>query len=104
MLNEYLDLDKFPLNKPESDGYSRLVEQCKGELATEGMFNLEQFVRPACLAKSVEDILPSMASPRRNTINSSNTEKAKRKPQRLKNSRKGSSTYLASPVTAWWRR
>lgn len=45
-MDQYLDLATFPLDRPESAEYARLVARCKAELATDGMFNLDGFLRP----------------------------------------------------------
>ena len=61
-MNDLLNLKKFPMDRPGSEEYKCLVERCMGELEEDGMFNLEGFVRPECLAEAVAALAPKMAS------------------------------------------
>jgi hypothetical protein len=55
-----LDLDRFPLDKPGSRPWQELVERCRADLASAGMFNLEGFVRPAAIDQALIEIKPVM--------------------------------------------
>lgn len=57
-MKEILDLERYPINQPQSDTYLALVEQCKSELGAYGMFNLEGFMRPAPIAATLEKAMP----------------------------------------------
>jgi 2OG-Fe(II) oxygenase superfamily len=57
-MHDILDLDRFPLGKPGSAAWLALVEQCRADLASNGMFNLEGFVLPAALEKAVAEMKP----------------------------------------------
>ncbi len=59
-MNELLDLQKFPLDKPESNEYSNLVKRCRNELETDGMFNLDGLVHADVLNASIDAIMPKM--------------------------------------------
>lgn len=59
-MHHILDLARYPLDKPGSPAWTRLVEQCQAELARDGMFNLEGLVRPEALAKAVAEVKPVM--------------------------------------------
>jgi hypothetical protein len=57
-LHEILDLDRFPLDRPDSAAGRALAERCRGALAAEGLFNLEALVRPEALARAVAELDP----------------------------------------------
>ena len=40
-MRELLDLDRFPLERPDSPRDLHLIERCKADLAAHGMFTLE---------------------------------------------------------------
>jgi hypothetical protein len=58
-MNDVLDLDRYPVDRLESRAGLALVERCKAELLTLGMFNLERFVR-----QEVADRVASQLAPR----------------------------------------
>jgi hypothetical protein len=53
-----LDLDRYPLDKPDSPAFAALVARCQQELALHGMFNLHGFVRPQAIAQAAAQIVP----------------------------------------------
>jgi len=57
-MHEILDLDLYPLDQPDSPAYAALVKRCQDDLAADGMFNLEGFMRPAPIAATLDDALP----------------------------------------------
>ena len=61
-LQTVLDLDSFPLDRPDCTGYAALVARCKQEMAEEGMFNLDAFLRPAFARSEAEAHTPKMDS------------------------------------------
>ncbi|MCF1709368.1 2OG-Fe(II) oxygenase [Tabrizicola sp. J26] len=59
-MREILDLDRFPLDQPGSPAWNDLVARCRADLAKEGMFNLEGFVKPEAVARAMTQIEPVM--------------------------------------------
>jgi len=57
-----LDLDRYPIDRPESPETIRLVERCQADLAAQGMFNLEGFVRAEAIERAVTEVEPLMDS------------------------------------------
>lgn len=57
-MHQYLDLDRYPLHRPDSAEYAALVAQAKADLAKDGMFNLPGFLRPEATAKAVAALIP----------------------------------------------
>lgn len=61
-MNTLIDLDRYPLNRPDTAEWQALVDQCRAELATDGMFNLPGFLRPDALAQAVDELTPKLAT------------------------------------------
>ena len=61
-MQKIVNLDRYPLDQPDSGAYQSLVARCRSELAQDGMFNLEGFVRAEILASAVNDLSPAMAT------------------------------------------
>lgn len=59
-MHDILDLARYPLDRPGTDEWQTLVDRCKSDLASDGMFNLEGLVKPAALAKAVGEVQPVM--------------------------------------------
>ena len=57
-MRDILDLVHYPLDKPGSAPWLALVEKCQADLAQDGMFNLEGFVKPEALTKAVAELKP----------------------------------------------
>jgi len=57
-MRDLLDLDRYPLDRLASPEGQALVARCKAELATQGMYNLEGFLRPAAIAQAVAEVGP----------------------------------------------
>jgi len=57
-MNDVLDLDRYPLDQPESSSFEALVSACRRDMAAHGMFNLEGLVRPAAIERAVREIEP----------------------------------------------
>ena len=55
-----IDLDRYPLHRPDTDAYRTLVEKCRADLAREGMFNLEGFMLPEAIDKTLQDAAPRL--------------------------------------------
>lgn len=52
-----LDLDRYPLDRPDSPEFKALVARCQAELEDHGMFNLEGFMRPEAIADTLAKTL-----------------------------------------------
>lgn len=61
-MKNYLNLDEFPLDRPDSESYRGLVGSCRAELEKTGMFNLNGFVKAVALDEAVAALAPKMAS------------------------------------------
>ena len=61
-MNEVLDLDRFPIDRPDSPEGQALIARCKADLAADGMFNLDGFVRPESIAPAVSEVAPVLQS------------------------------------------
>lgn len=61
-MEQIIDLSAFPIDQPASAQCRRLVEQCKSDLARDGMFNLDGFFRPEAASRSVEQLMPTMTA------------------------------------------
>lgn len=59
---EFLDLDSFPLDRPDSAAYAALVARCRAELASGGMFNLDGFLKADAAQAEADSHKPKMAS------------------------------------------
>jgi hypothetical protein len=58
IMQNILDLDRYPLDQPGSPGWIALVDRCKADLARNGMFNLEGLMRPGAVRQSVNEVAP----------------------------------------------
>jgi hypothetical protein len=59
-MKHILDLDRYPIDRPDSHEMTQLVERCKEDLAAGGMFTLDGFVRAEAIARTVREIEPLM--------------------------------------------
>ncbi len=57
-MRELLDLDRYPLDRPDSAEYLALVESCQAALEHEGLFSLEGFVRTEPVVRLAEVMQP----------------------------------------------
>ncbi|WP_292467666.1 2OG-Fe(II) oxygenase [Mesorhizobium sp.] len=60
MIEDILDLDRYPLDREGSPEWQRLVEESTAALNANGMFNLEDFLRPGVAERAVVEIRPVM--------------------------------------------
>ena len=58
MMRDILDLDRFPLDKPDGPEWQALVDRCRDDLASDGMFNLDGLMRPAIAAQEATAMAP----------------------------------------------
>ena len=59
-MRDVLDLERFPLDRPESAACQALVRRCRQELEAVGMFNLEGFVRAEAIATCAAALQPRL--------------------------------------------
>jgi hypothetical protein len=57
-MQELLDLDRYPIDRLDSPQGVRLIERCKTELARQGMFNLDGFVKAAVIDDAAVTLEP----------------------------------------------
>lgn len=57
-MRDTLDLETYPLDKPGSPKWQALVDQCRADLAANGMFNLPGFMHPAIAEAAAKALSP----------------------------------------------
>ena len=57
-VRELLDLDRYPLDRPDGVLGQELLSRCRNELERHGMFSLPELVRPEALRLCVDEIAP----------------------------------------------
>jgi hypothetical protein len=55
-MQSLLDLDRYPIHEPGCREMAALVDGCRAQLAANGMFNLEGFVRSAAIARAEAEL------------------------------------------------
>lgn len=60
-MHNLIDLERFPIDQPESTEYAALVAQCQADLAADGMYNLAGFLRPEQAQLAADHLKPEMA-------------------------------------------
>lgn len=53
-----LDLERYPIDQPDSAGALALLARCRADLQAEGMFNLDNLVRPHVIARCAAEAQP----------------------------------------------
>lgn len=61
-MKSYLNLDRFPIDRPDDESYRELVARCRSDLEQHGMFNLDGLVKADALVEAVAALTPKMAS------------------------------------------
>lgn len=61
-MHQILDLDRYPLDRPDSPEYAAMVARARADLARDGMFNLPGFMRPSGLIPTVDALIPRFES------------------------------------------
>ncbi len=61
-MSDILDLDRYPLDKPGSDEWGSLVARCRKDLARDGMYNLDDLVKPGAIERALVEIRPVLHS------------------------------------------
>jgi 2OG-Fe(II) oxygenase superfamily len=57
-MKDILDLERYPLDKPGSAPWQALVDRCKRDLAANGMFNLDDVMRPDAIHACLDEVKP----------------------------------------------
>ncbi len=57
-----LDLDRYPIERLDSEAGRAVVERCRRDLAESGMFSLDGFVLPTALWRMARDLKPLLAA------------------------------------------
>ena len=55
---DIIDLTRYPLHRPGSGAWRRMVDQCRAELARQGMFDLIGFMQPAARDQAIAELQP----------------------------------------------
>ena len=55
-IRELVDLDKYPIDKPDSTAYDDLIEFCHAQLKSFGSVDLPGFIREEVLQKMAEEV------------------------------------------------
>ncbi|GAC1310689.1 MAG: hypothetical protein NVSMB10_18530 [Steroidobacteraceae bacterium] len=61
-MQDLIDLDRYPIDRPESPAAGELVARCRREMNATGMVNLDGFLLPAAIKRAAEELLPLCAS------------------------------------------
>ncbi|MBE1284080.1 MAG: 2OG-Fe(II) oxygenase [Rhodobacteraceae bacterium] len=61
-MRDILDLDRYPLDKPDTPDWHALVERCRADLEREGMFNLDGLMLADVAAEAANDLSPRFQS------------------------------------------
>ncbi len=57
-MENLVDLERYPLDRPESESYAELLRQSRAELDRNGLFNLSGFLRPEAVRLAVSEVAP----------------------------------------------
>ena len=61
-MQHLLDLENYPIDRPDSDECKDLIGRCRADLAAHGMYNLEGFLKPEAAQAAADDLMSTMAS------------------------------------------
>ena len=61
-MHDILDLDRYPLDRPDGAATGALIARCRADLAANGMFNLDGFLKPGALARALAEVKPVLDS------------------------------------------
>jgi hypothetical protein len=62
VIEDIIDLTRYPLDRPGSLDWTKLVDSCRADLSAGGMFSLEGFVRQEALQRALAEIVPQLES------------------------------------------
>lgn len=61
-MNLILDLERYPIDRPDSPAAQALLARCRADLDSEGLFNLDNLVRPHIIARCAAEAQPRLNS------------------------------------------
>lgn len=61
-MQNLIDLERYPLDRPDSADWQSLVQTCRDDLAEHGMFSLEGLLRPELAAQAVATLREEFAN------------------------------------------
>ena len=61
-MNHLIDLERYPLDRLDSEAGLALVTRCQADLEREGLFNLAGLMRPEVIAELLQELKPLFAS------------------------------------------
>ena len=61
-IEDILDLDRYPLDRPDRSGFDDLVAGCRADLAQDGLYNLSGLIRADAVDRILAGIGPVLAS------------------------------------------
>ena len=59
-MEDVIDLASYPIDRPGSSGWRRLVDDCRTELDRNGLLNLPNFLHREALARAVAELTPAI--------------------------------------------
>lgn len=62
MIEDIVDLKRYPLHRLDDDAGKALVSRCRAELETGGLCNLETFLRPDAIGKALQQVTAELAN------------------------------------------
>jgi len=62
MIENIIDLERYPLNRLDSEDGQKLVKQCQQDLAETGLFNLQGFLLPDAIEQAIENSADQLAN------------------------------------------
>lgn len=57
-MDDLVDLARYPLDRPDSPGWTGLVARARADLARDGMFNVDGLLRPEAVTRAVAELTP----------------------------------------------
>ena len=61
-MQQVIDLERYPIDRPGSAEWQSLVDDCRAKLAIDGLFNLPGFLRSDAQRVAVDEIKPVLSS------------------------------------------
>jgi len=61
-MHDIIDLDRYPLDQPDSTAYAASVAECRAELAKNGLFNLPGFITKGAMENAVAEASAILAT------------------------------------------
>lgn len=61
-MRDFLDLERFPLDRPGSAEWQALVDRCRADLVRDGMFNLDELMDPGVARSAAAALAPKFVA------------------------------------------